>query len=162
MLMEMFRKVIDVEAPITQDLLFRRVADAWGIGRVGPRIRESLLAALKNFLRRNPDVIRISERSGSETFIRRDQDVVPRFNTENVSRLISDVPAIERETAILRMIDEFPGTGEEELRRAVARVFGWRRMGNDIRSALTDDLTTLATRGQIAGLPDRIRIARSS
>lgn len=55
MLKQMFRKVIEVEAPITQDLLFRCVADAWGIGRIATRIRASMLTVLKAFLGQNPE-----------------------------------------------------------------------------------------------------------
>ncbi|MEV0402979.1 DUF3320 domain-containing protein [Actinoallomurus sp. NPDC050550] len=158
MLTRMFRTVIEAEAPMMQDLLFRRVADAWGVTRVGPRIRESLQAALKAFLRQDPDVDRIAQNSADHVITLRGRKVVPRFNTEDVSRRISDVPVIERETALLRTVEESPGITEEELRRAVARVFGWRRMGGDIRAALTDDLTGLAGRGLIEGLPDRIRM----
>ncbi|GLY74095.1 DUF3320 domain-containing protein [Actinoallomurus iriomotensis] len=158
MLMQMFRRVIEVEAPITQDLLFRRVADAWGIGRVGTQIRGLMLTALKTFLRQNADVDQIAQKPAGHVITLRGRKIVPRFNTEDVSRRISDVPVIERETALLRTIEESPGITEEQLRKEVARVFGWRRMGGDIRAAFTDDLTGLAGRGLIEGLPDRIRM----
>jgi very-short-patch-repair endonuclease len=161
MLMDMFRRIIEVEAPINQDVLFRRVAEAWGIGRIGDRIRGSLLAALRTFLRRNRDVVRITGGSADDTITLRDRSVIPRFATDDVSRRVNEVPVMERETALLRTIEESPGISEVELKKTVARLFGWRRMGGDINAAFRDDLTALFERGLIEGLPHRIRIATS-
>jgi very-short-patch-repair endonuclease len=157
-LMRMFREVLEVEAPINQDVLFRRVAEAWGISRLRERSRTILQRALKTFIRNNPDVIRVPDGRADDTITLRDRPVIPRFSTDDVSRRVNEVPVIERETAILKTIEESPGISETELKRAVARVFGWRRMGADINAALRDDLTALYERGLIEGLPNRVRI----
>jgi hypothetical protein len=157
-LMQMFRKVIEVEAPITQDLLFRRVAYAWGSRKVGSRIRGTMLTVLRDFLRQNRDLAQVNQKAADPFIKVRDRAIVPRVNTEDVKRNVGDVPSLEREIALLRTVEESPGITEEEVRKEVARVFGWQRVGPDIRAALTDDLTSLARRGLIEGLPNRIRI----
>jgi hypothetical protein len=44
-LKEQMAQVLDVEAPISEDELFHRVMDAWGVSRIGPRLKNALASA---------------------------------------------------------------------------------------------------------------------
>ena len=45
-------EIVEVEGPIEDDLLLRRLREAWGVGRAGHRIREAFETALKNLIQR--------------------------------------------------------------------------------------------------------------
>ncbi|MFI0348933.1 DUF3320 domain-containing protein [Actinomadura sp. 9N407] len=148
-----FRKILELEAPIQSELLFRRTADAWGGSRIGPRIRDNLSLALSQLLQMEPEV----ERKG-ETITLRGRAVVAREPADQMIRRIAEVPPVERRAAMLGVIGESPGISEDELTTLVARFFGWGRRGQDITRALAEDMRALVIDGRIEGLPDRITL----
>ncbi|MFC0039637.1 DUF3320 domain-containing protein [Actinomadura rayongensis] len=151
LLQQIFREVLEVEAPIQRDVLYRRTATVWGVDRLGSRIRSNLDAALGSLLKKDTKV----EQNG-ETVTLRGRRVVPREPGDNVHRKIAEVPAVERQLALLEFIRESPGMAENELTAHTARFFGWTRRGPDIARAFNGDLRKLQDEGVINGLSERI------
>jgi len=150
-LREFFRKVLEVEAPVHREVLYRRAADEWGNQRIGSRIRANLEAAVDTLLERDPDVL-----LDGDFLTLRGREVVPRSPGDGVQRGIAEVSPEERRRALLGVIEEAPGISLDDLLREVASFFGWQRLGPDIRRTLTDDVHGLAAQGAVEGLPSRI------
>lgn len=151
LLQELFREILEVEAPIQREVLYRRAATVWGVVRIGTRIRANLDKALRGLLRANSDV-----QQDGDTITLRGRQVVPREPGDDVPRKVAEVPPEERRLALLAVIGEGPGMTETELTTHTARFFGWRRLSPNIKSAFAQDLLKLQEEGRIDGLPDRI------
>ncbi|WP_181663259.1 DUF3320 domain-containing protein [Actinomadura madurae] len=151
LLQRLFLEVLKTEAPIQREVLFRRVATVWAVGRIGPRIRANLDRALSDLLRADPSV----EQDG-DTLTLRGRTVVPRQPGDGVSRKVTEIPPAERRLALLGLVGESPGMDEPELTTHASRFFGWNRRGSDIARAFAQDLLVLQEEGRIEGLPDRI------
>ncbi|CNE70634.1 putative DNA helicase [Mycobacterium tuberculosis] len=151
LLQRLFREILEVEAPVQRDVLYRRAAAVWGVERIGSRIRANLDRALDDLLRGPSDV----EQDG-DTLTLRGRPVVPREPADGVTRKVAEVPPAERRMALLGLIRESPGTSGTELTTLAARFFGWNRRGSDITRAFTEDLGKLQEDGRIDGYPDRI------
>ncbi|WP_130797209.1 DUF3320 domain-containing protein [Streptomyces otsuchiensis] len=136
--------VIRAEGPIVEDLIFTRVRSAWDLNKTGAVIRESVRRALRGIVAagqvtRVDDVYNLPDRATT----------VARTPTPAVARKVGQVPSVERQLAMRRMVEESPGVHGDDLLREVARLFGWTRIGPDIRKALTSDMDELVTRQAI-------------
>jgi very-short-patch-repair endonuclease len=151
LLQRLFREILETEAPVQRDLLYRRAATVWGIERIGSRIRANLDRALGGLLKADREV----EQDG-DTITLRERPVLPREPGDGVVRKVTEVPPAERRTALLEIIAESPGMTETELTTHTARFFGWNRRGSDIARAFAQDLLELREEGRIDGLPDRV------
>ncbi|MFI0444579.1 DUF3320 domain-containing protein [Actinomadura sp. 6N118] len=154
-LWEIFRKVIEAEAPIHRELLYRRAAEAWGVERVGSRIRANLDQALLTVMHDHDEL----ERDG-EFITVRGRGTTAREPSEGVYRKVGEVPSQERKAALLGIIGESPGISQDELTTHAARFFGWLRRGADINRAFAQDLSELQKGGHVEGLPDRVTLRR--
>ncbi|MFE9101978.1 DUF3320 domain-containing protein [Actinomadura geliboluensis] len=151
LLERLFHEILDVEAPIQREVLYRRAATVWGVERLGARIRANLDKTLDGLLRNDHDI----ERDG-DTITVRGRQIVPRQPGDDVLRKVAEVPPAERRLALLGVIGESPGMTETELITHTARFFGWNRRGTDITRAFTQDLKHLQEEGLIGGLPGRV------
>ncbi|MFI9309541.1 DUF3320 domain-containing protein [Streptomyces triculaminicus] len=133
---------VEVEGPVEEELIFTRVRTAWGLNRSGPVVRDRIQWALRS-LARQGKIVRLGtayDRPGREI-------TCMRTPTPECNRKVGLVPATERRFALRRVVDEGPGTHREDLMREAARLFGWTRIGPDIRRALTADIDALITEG---------------
>ncbi|WP_173390675.1 DUF3320 domain-containing protein [Actinomadura litoris] len=151
LLQRLFREVLEIEAPIQRDVLYRRTATVWQVERIGARIRANLDGALNDFLRDNLDV----ERDG-DALLLKERPIDPREPGDGVLRRVAEIPAQERKLALIGIIGESPGITEPELTVVATRFFGWNRRGSDIVRTFAHDLTELQEEGHIDGRPDRI------
>ncbi|MER5782836.1 DUF3320 domain-containing protein [Streptomyces mobaraensis] len=136
--------VVEVEGPVEEELIFTRVRKAWGVNRTGTVVRDRIQWALRGLLRQGR-IARLGtayDRPGREV-------VHVRTPTAACARKVLLVPAAERRFALCRVAAEGPGTQREDLMREVARLFGWTRLGPDIRKELTKDIDALAAEGRL-------------
>jgi hypothetical protein len=130
----MIIEVVEVEGPVRDELVLRRVRESWGVGRAGHRIREAFnkaVAALgqrgdikkveRRFLALNEDKLAAVRVPGSDPTARRDVD---------------EVPPAELKLAVDHLVREARRVSRDELTFEVARLFGWNRRGPDIAAAL--------------------------
>ncbi|MFJ9881821.1 DUF3320 domain-containing protein [[Kitasatospora] papulosa] len=141
---DVVRCVIEVEGPVTEELIFTRVRSAWGLARSGQVIQDRIRRVLRKLVTKG-EILRVGDaydRPGHEV-------EVARTPTSRFTRKVTQVPSVERQLALRSVVEESPGVQRAELLREVARFFGWARIGSDIRDALTDDIDDLVARGAL-------------
>ncbi|MFG2627366.1 DUF3320 domain-containing protein [Streptomyces sp. NPDC048473] len=141
---DVVRCVIEVEGPVTEELIFTRVRSAWGLARSGQVIQDRIRRVLRKLVTKG-EIVRVGDaydRPGHEV-------EVARTPTSRFTRKVTQVPSAERQLALRSVVEESPGVQRAELLREVARFFGWARLGSDIRDALTDDIDDLVAQGAL-------------
>ncbi len=131
-------QLLEVEAPIHVDFAITRLAQAWGLRRAGHRIRLAGKTAIDMAIRRDA-----AERRGD--FLWRpgqELDVVrePDWDDPRTYREVSQIPPEEIDLAFAKLIEAGGGEAGDHLIPEVARVFGFERVGPNIRSALSERL----------------------
>jgi hypothetical protein len=124
-LAKVVEQVLAAEAPIHVDLLARRAAAYFGVGRVTPRIVEQIRSVLEGRARvgDEPDVL-----------WRADQDpgTVPSVRVAGTNavacRDITEIPLSEVAAAARIVVERATGLGETELVRDCARLLGFARI----------------------------------
>lgn len=140
-------RIVADEGPIHHDQVLHRLKEAYGRKRLTAQLRELL----------EPGVVAAKRRKEIETIDTQflclpGQVVVVRVPPEGDEnpRAITEVSPSERRLALKGLVDDCLVVDQDEVIRAVARLFGWRRTGEEIMTTLQKDLKKLATSGQIA------------
>ena len=142
------RRVLAGEAPIHQELLIRRVREAWGVARAGSRIRgvfdEQLIVLT------HAGIVE-ADRGG---FLRlKDQKLrhvrIPVPGRPETERAADHVPLNEIAQAALHFVHDARSIEQDELTRHVSRLFGWQRTGDGIAARITNAIEKLVDNGQI-------------
>jgi hypothetical protein len=139
--------VLAAEAPIHVDLLARRAAAYFGVGRVTPRIVDQIRTVLDGRARvgDEPDVL-----------WRADQDpaTVPSVrvagNNPVACRDITEIPLSEVAAAARIVVERVNGLGETELVRDCARLLGFARITEKVTDRVSRGVQLAATRELIA------------
>jgi hypothetical protein len=149
---------VEVEGPVSEAVLFRRVARAWGLERTGSRIVERLRNAIPN------SVITLEEYG--KTFY-----ATPIFQTkarpgfriasgdENSKRHADDVSLIELESMVLHVLDQGGSTPRGEVARAVCRLVGMARMPSDAEMRVHRAVDQLIVKKLLVEVDDLLRPA---
>lgn len=146
------RKVIETEAPISYNLLCKRVLRACNIARMGPRIS----ACMNNMIRA------IQPRCTSGSFItywRNDQDPdsYPHIRVSN-ERDATDIPPRETCNAALRILEEQGAQPAESLVHEMARLFGYNRVGDIVNAAMQEGIALAKGKGLVEEVNEKIRV----
>jgi very-short-patch-repair endonuclease len=148
-LRQMMLEVLATESPIHIDLLIRRLADRWGLQRIGDRMRKAAERALAQLrradpsIRKNGDVVtRLEDDSAIE--VRQPVDGEP----ETIRR-IELVPPEEIAEAIRHLIRDAFSLSETDVVAQVARIFGFDRTGSIIRETVSKILNDLREKGSV-------------
>lgn len=146
-LRRMIIEVVEVEGPIEDELLLRRVREAWEVGRAGNRIRDAFKAALESLRRRG----QVSRTERSYTYTHASQLQVVRVPGSNhlAERPAMQIPRTEAKLAVRHIIDDARRVSRDELTSEVSRLFGWNRRGPDIAAALDGAVDALVREGLI-------------
>ena len=151
--------VVDGEAPVAFELLARRVADAWGLKQITPR----LLARVEDL------VPRIQARRGegldAGVLWRPDQDPegydafrVP-ADGGRPTRRARHIPATEAANAARALLKEHVGIAKDDLARETARLFGYRRITEKVARAMGAGVDQLLLRGDAVEVEGKLRPA---
>jgi hypothetical protein len=129
----MILKTVDVEGPIVDDLLARRVIGAWRMSLTEKR-RVAVQQVLKDLLGAGT-LVRCGNAVATPT---QPTDVVrvPQDFYETSGREVRHVPEVELTEAVAKLVAEGRIITGEELRPRTARLFGWKRNGPAIQAAL--------------------------
>jgi hypothetical protein len=147
-LRRMIMEVVEVEGPIEDELLLRRVREAWeGVGRAGGRIREAFQDALKGLRLR----ALVSRLEVSYTYTRASQLQVVRVpgGDQLAQRPVAQISRGEAKLAVGHIIADARRVSRDELTFEVCRLFGWNRRGPDIAVALDGAVDALVRDGFI-------------
>ncbi len=150
---DVIEEIVQAEGPVHEDVVRERVRVCFGIGRMGVNIRDAYEKALTQALKgrriwRHEDLF-LSAQPG-DPIVRS-----PSGDPES-DRSVTKVPASERREAIRRLAIDAKRIDEVELRTAVARLFGWKRVGVDIQAELDRDISILVRDGVLTRSGDHL------
>jgi hypothetical protein len=127
---DFIQKVIKVEAPISRDLLNRRICAAMGISRVSARLSErlsSLISTLNLFTTESGKTIYWSDQVHPENF---------RIYRTSSGRDVLDIPYEEIANCIVCYINSTGEYDKEIILRSSANILGFTRMGVNVKAAM--------------------------
>ena len=144
-LIEDIQAVLNVEAPISKELLCRRVLAAWSMVRIGSRIEAWFDVIFAQMNIKHTD-------KGNRFFWKADQQpedyVLYRIsNSETDKREASDIPPEEVSNAIREILENQISLNRDELVKDVARIFGFGRTGTYVESAMLSGIEKAVKRG---------------
>ena len=149
-------RVVSNEGPVHEDILIRRVREAWGVGRAGNRIRTTFQEVFSELAARG---VLIRDRDGFLSL--KGQEVgpvrVPVEGQPETARAIEHVALSEIAQAVLYVVREAKAVEQEELVRHIARIFGWRRTGDGIVARIGDAISRVIQSGTIERDGGRVR-----
>ena len=146
-LRRMIVEVVEVEGPIEDELLLRRVREAWGAGRAGSRIRDAFKDALESL--RGRGLVSRTERSYTFTHASQFQVVRVPAGNQLAERSATQISRAEAKLAVWHIVDDARRVSRDELTSEVRRLFGWNRRGPDIATALHGAVDALVREGFI-------------
>lgn len=125
-LMKYIEQVIEQEAPITKDLLCKRVLRAVNIARMGSRVAGHMYYIIKRMNLKKTDNI-------GDVFWRHDQNPdeyqIIRCSNE---REATYIPFEEARNAAIHVLNEQGAQPKESLVREMAKIFGYTRVGDNV------------------------------
>jgi hypothetical protein len=135
--------LIAAEAPISIDYAIRRLAEAWGLRRAGHRIVTAGKQAIGQASRRNAVEVRgrFLWRPGQSLVRVR----IPDPEDPETRRDIDDIPPEEIDIAVYWIRVGSPGADNDHLIAQVARILGFDRTGERIRTVIGERLNTTAS-----------------
>lgn len=139
-------EVLTVEAPISKNLLTKRVLLGWSIGRIGSRISVHFeLIFMELNLRQTND-------NGNIVFWRKDQqpesyDIYRLAPNENLKRDADDLPSHEIANGIREILKNQISLTKKDLVKETARLFGYARIGTNVEIAMTAGIKMALVKG---------------
>lgn len=150
-----FRRLVESvviqEGPVHRDRVLRLVREAWGVGRAGARIATAFDGILLSLKAKG---IR-QDRSGF-LWTSDDELLNVRVPTddEDSNRRVSEVPREELVLAVERFIADAQPIAKGDIVEHVARIFGWRRVGPEIRDKIEKAIAALQRKGSVTRSAD--------
>lgn len=148
-LVPLIERVVRIEEPVHIETLTQRLRQAADIGRVGQRIRKTL-----NFAIRLSEVVIeddfLSVDGSSEISVRRPHPDFPRE--------VDRIHPLELKAAIKGVCADAIAITNKDLVEAVSEVFGWKRKGEKIVTAITGHISSLLKAGLLIELNGSLRI----
>lgn len=129
------KKIIDTEAPITRNLLTKRVLHSWGISKLGTRINNHFQKLLTD------DNLKKTGLKNSEIFwneiVTPDNYLSYRvFTKDGNKRDAEDLPPEEVANGLREILSHQISLPKDELVRAGSRLFGFARSGSNVENAM--------------------------
>lgn len=145
---EQMLRIVECEGPILESVLMRRVAEEWGFGRAGAKIR----LILKRFF-----PTRLAKSMNGEEIVFWPESVSPsEYNTfraptmaPQTHRTIEEIPLEELQNAVVCTLEKYISFPREDLKREVAKQFGISRLGKNVTNRLDETLILLEDTARI-------------
>ncbi|GIW86817.1 MAG: hypothetical protein KatS3mg108_1141 [Isosphaeraceae bacterium] len=157
-LAEIVSRIVEIEGPIHEDEIARRVTSLWGLQRTGNRITQAVKAALKYAVRAG----RVDESTGF--YWCRGQRAFPVRNRETVAsatlRKPNMLPPQEIDSAILHFVASHISARSDETTRFVARSFGFQNVGPNLRERIESRIAFLISEGKLVEDRDVLRAGK--
>lgn len=157
-LAQMLQEVTNVEGPVHIDIAASRLADAWGLRRVGERMMIAIGQALVRLtsVRRQGDFLWPSNPE-FKLKVRR-----PDSSDPSTVRDIEQIPIEEIELAFINILYDALSLPRDSLLTQVAKIFGFERMGDKIQIELGKVLDGLMYGGRIVDKGGRLSLGVTS
>ena len=144
-LQEFIKKVLADEAPLHRDLLYRRVREAFGVGRVGARIKDNV-----EFVARRITIDGAPVKIDSSGFFRGAplSEVRVPISDDDI-RTIGQTPPEEIDLAVANLVRDAVTISDDDVIAAIRVLFGWRRAGGDIQVGITTAIDRCLKEGTV-------------
>jgi very-short-patch-repair endonuclease len=138
-LTQLVEQIVQVESPVHEDEIARRVTKAFGLEKAGSRIQSATIAAL----RASRNLVHADEiwSTPNSTIQVRDRSNVKSKNLANASML----PQMEIVAALKLAVEQSVRIHSDELIQATSRMFGFQRCGPDLKDAIQQALHSQLT-----------------
>lgn len=149
--MEYIRTVVQTEAPISSNLLCKRVLRACDISRMGTRVA--------NYM---DNLLRIMHlKTTTDSFVtywadNQDPEEYPYVRTSS-DRDAADIPTREAFNAAMLILEEQGALPVDSLVREMAKLFGFSRVGDNVNYAMLDGIDYAKKKGFVEETNGRIR-----
>ena len=149
-------RIVEVEGPIHRDLLRKRLTNLWGYGRSGQRIASAISAGTDTGVR-----VGTIRRQGDFLWPAESREVKPRCSATNgETRTIDQIPEEEIASAVRSILGHAFSLETDELLSQTARVFGFQRVGPDIRARILGVARQLYADKEVLYKEDRLQLVR--
>jgi len=138
-------KVLETEAPVSKEILCRRVLAIWSVTRIGSRIEAFLNSLFRQMKLKYSD-------SGKRFYWNENQDPANYMNfriseIESERRDASDIPPEEISVAVKEILENLISLNHEDLVKETARMFGFNRIGGNVESSMIKGIEKAVQRG---------------
>lgn len=149
------RQVIQIEAPICQNLLSKRILTAWGITRLGVRLNDYLTSLYSQMC------LKFTRQAGTLVYWRDDQmpEIYKTFRVpmeDEYKRNAEDLPKEEIAAAIVEILKNQISLPAEDLIKETARLFGYARLGGNVEQAMKMGIEFALAANMITQSNDRL------
>jgi hypothetical protein len=154
----LLRQLVGKEGPLHMDVALDRLREAWGLKRVGDRMRRTLEEAIalcesqQQLQRRDEFLWPVGEKPVPVR--------TPVAAVAESRREVAHIPPEELQAAMRLLVSQGGGMSEEALLAQTARLFGFDRLGELIRHRLRDSLEALRQQGIFVARGDAIGLTR--
>lgn len=151
------RAVLETEAPVSRELLCRRIITIWSVSRMGSRIEAFFNSLLRE--------MKIKHTGSSKLFFWNDDQnpesyMVYRVSSDDTERReATDIPPEEISVAIKEILENQISMTREDLVKETARVFGYNRTGGNVESSMLWGINKAVSRGFVKIEGQRIRLS---
>lgn len=138
--------VMVVEAPVSKNLLAKRVLTGWGIARLGPRIAAHFDSIVQEMQ------LQQTLEGGNTVYWRSDQqpDSYQDYRlppNEILKRDAEDLPVQEVANGVKAILQNQISLNRDDLVRETAKLFGYARAGSNVEAAMQAGIAVLVKRG---------------
>jgi very-short-patch-repair endonuclease len=149
-------RVLREEAPLHHGRLLERFRNDWGVGRAGAAIQQNIDVMLSKVTVDGRRSIRDAAGFISLSGAQLGQVRVP---TDDAGlRKVGWIPPVELDLAVLLLVRDARAMDVSDLSTAVARLFGWRRQGTDIQTAVSAAISRLEQAGSLLNDEGELRL----
>ena len=144
LLMRQIAEVINQEAPISRQLLCKRILSSWGITRLGQK-----LDAYFEYLFSRTSFHKIIHEG--IMFFWKDQKQMENYTLfrSNSGREATDLPPEEVANGVKQTLEQQFSLPTSDLARLVAQLFGYARMGTNVEAAMNQGIKMAVAKGYI-------------
>lgn len=145
-LADLVHSIVEVEEPIHEDEVARRVAKTWGLQKAGSRIRSNVATAV-SAAKRNGTVVGdgfLKTHKGSPVLVR-DRSEVESSTLKKAEYL----PPEEIDQAIRESVHRNVAVAAEDIARDVARAFGFKSTSAQLKSVICSRVGSLQANGEL-------------
>ena len=138
--------LLETESPIHRDLVYKRVREAFDVGRVGSNVKANI-----EFVAERVQVAGQKVRIDQAGFFRAAALAAVRVPEDGDSvRTVAQTPPEELDLAVVSVVRDAVTAEDDAVVTAVSRIFGWRRSGVDIQAALSTAVERCLAAGTLA------------
>lgn len=148
---QQIQSLLDKEAPISKNLLYKKVLQAWNISRVGARLDKHLEEIIKEM-----NVVEITHH---QPFYWSNNTILDYYRSNDIeNRNMEDIAPEEIIVALEEVVTNNLSIEEEELLRYLARTFGFAKVGKQIDTLLRYSTDTAVKQEKVKRENNRIKV----